>query len=231
MVPLKMLVGALAATLSCTALAQTTDLPEPPAPMYRPVQEPGAGPDLQPAIAPAVQHVPGTSADDDVFLQLRDAARQNDPLKAGALAARLPNYAIPAYVDYYRLKPRLRDASVEEVRAYLTRYQGTAIADRLRNDWLLELGRQRDWINFDREFPLYLIQDDTQVKCYALQLRSLKGENVAPAARALLISPPNYGDGCGALLAQLAQSNQFSADDLLTQMRLAGEQHATGPAH
>jgi soluble lytic murein transglycosylase len=232
MVPLKILVGALVAAVSCTALAQNTDLPEPSVPMYRPVQEPGAAPasDLQPAIQPSALHVPGSSADDDVFLQLRDAARQNDPLKAATLAARLTNYSMPGYVDYYRLKPRLRDASVEEVRAYLARYQGTAIADRLRNDWLLELGRQRDWVNFDREFPLYLIQDDTQVKCYALQSRALKGENVAPAARALLISPPNYGDGCGALLAQLAQSNQFTTDDLLTQLRLSGEQHATGPS-
>jgi soluble lytic murein transglycosylase len=228
MVPLKMLVGALAATLSCTALAQTTDLPDPAEPMYRPVQEPAIGP----AVAPAVLSVtPGSaSADDDVFLQLREAARQNDPNKATALASRLPNYAIPGYVDYYRLKPRLRDASVAEVRAFLTRYQGMAIADRMRNDWLLELGRQRDWPNFDREFPLFVLKDDTQVKCYALQSRIAKGENVAAEARALLLSPPNYGDGCGTLLAQLAQASQFTTDDLLAQLRLSGEQHATGPS-
>jgi soluble lytic murein transglycosylase len=227
MVPLKMLVGALAATLSCAALAQTTDLPDPAEPMYRPVQEPAIGP-----AAPAVlSTTPGSaSADDDVFLQLREAARQNDSNKAIALAARLPNYAIPGYVDYYRLKPRLRDASVAEVRAFLTRYQGMAIADRMRNDWLLELGRQRDWANFDREFPLFVLKDDTQVKCYALQSRIAKGENVAAEARALLLSPPNYGDGCGNLLAQLAQANQFTTDDLLAQLRLSGEQHATGPS-
>jgi soluble lytic murein transglycosylase len=148
MVPLKMLVGALVAACSCTALAQSTDLPEPAAPsdvqMYRPVQEGN--------VAPAVLQAAPTAAnaDDDVFLQLRDAVRKDDPNKAALLAARLPNYAIPGYVDYYRLKPRLRDASVDEVRAYLTRYRGMAIADRMRNDWLLELGRQRDWANFDR---------------------------------------------------------------------------------
>jgi len=223
MFPLKMLVGALVATLSCTALAQTNDVPDPAEPMYRPVQEPDTGPAVLPVAA-------SSSSDDDVFLQLREAARQNDPIKASTLAARLPNYAIPGYVDYYRLKPRLRDASVDEVRAYLARYQGMAIADRMRNDWLLELGRQRDWANFDREFPLFVLRDDTQVKCYGLQSRILKGEKVAAEARALLLSPPGYGEACSGLLALLAQSNQFSTDDLLVQLRLAGEQHATGPS-
>ncbi len=224
MVPLKMLVGALVAAASCTALAQTTDLPEPDsAALYRPVQDAATAPAVLPSS-------PNSNADDDVFLQLRDAVRQNDTNKAAALAARLPNYAIPGYVDYYRLKPRLKDASAPEVMAYLARYQGMAIADRMRNDWLLELGRQGDWANFDREFPLFVLKDDTQVKCYALQSRLAKGENVAADARALLLSPPGYGDGCGGLIAQLAQANQFSQNDLLTQLRLAGEQHATGPA-
>ena len=229
MVPLKILVGALVAACSCTALAQTADLPEPDAPLYRPVQEGNTAPAVLQA-SPAGTAAASANPDDDVFLQLRDAVRQNDPNKAAALAARLPNYAIPGYVDYYRLKPRLRDASVDEVRAYLTRYRGMAIADRMRNDWLLELGRQRDWANFDREFPLFVLKDDTQVKCYALQSRIAKGENVAAEARALLLSPPGYGDGCGGLIAQLAQTSQFSIDDLLTQLRLAGEMHATGPA-
>jgi soluble lytic murein transglycosylase len=167
---------------------------------------------------------------DDVFGQLRDAARKNDADRAAALAARLPNYAMPGYVDYYRLKPRLRDASNDEVLDFLKRYQGSAIADRLRNDWLLELGRKRDWFNFDRELPLFVKNDDYQVKCYALLSRAVKGQNVAGDARALLDNPPLYGDACAALMAQLVQSGQFTETDLLAQLRLAGQMHATGPA-
>jgi soluble lytic murein transglycosylase len=167
---------------------------------------------------------------DDVFGQLRDAARKNDADRAAALAARLPNYAMPGYVDYYRLKPRLRDASNDEVLDFLKRYQGSAIADRLRNDWLLELGRKRDWFNFDRELPLFVKNDDYQVKCYALLSRAVKGQNVAADARALLDNPPLYGDACAALMAQLVQSGQFTEADLLAQLRLAGQMHATGPA-
>ncbi|HEX8786203.1 MAG TPA: transglycosylase SLT domain-containing protein [Telluria sp.] len=167
---------------------------------------------------------------DNLFLQLRDAARQNDAASAAALAARLPDYVIPSYVDYYRLKPRLRDASNDEILDFLKRYEGSAIADRLRNDWLLELGRRRDWANFDRELPLFVKNDDYQVKCYALLSRAMKGEKVADAARLLLDNPPNYGEACAALVAQLTQSGQFSTKDLLAQLRLAGEMHATGPS-
>ena len=83
MVPLKMFVGALVAALSCTALAQTTEVPEPDsAAMYRPVQESAMAPAVLPNSA-------NSNTDDHVFLQLRDAVRQNDTNKAAALAARL----------------------------------------------------------------------------------------------------------------------------------------------
>lgn len=161
--------------------------------------------------------------DDDIFLALRDAARRDDANKAAELADRLPDYAIPSYVDYYRLKPRLRDASASEVRAYLERYAGSAIADRLRNDWLLELGRQRDFTTFDEQYPQFALDDDLQLKCYVLISRATKGENVAAPARALLVSPKDYGDGCSTLIATLASAGQFSADDLWSQIRLASE--------
>jgi len=230
----------LAATglLSFAALAQPAPpATAPPAPSSVPA----------PAAAPAAPAAPAGSAtaalqagsdaareatreQDDIFLQLRDAARQNDPNRAAGLASRLPNYAIPSYVDYYRLKPRLRDASNEEVLDFLKRYEGSAIADRMRNDWLLELGRKRDWVNFDRELPLFVKNDDYQVKCLGLLSRAIKGQPVATEARALLDNPPLYGDACAALVAQLAQSGQFTQADLLAQLRLAGEMHATGPS-
>lgn len=163
------------------------------------------------------------AGDDDIFMALRDAARRNDAAQAGELAARLPNYAIPSYVDYYRLKPRLKDASGIEIRDYLARYDGTAIADRLRNDWLLELGRKRDWAVFDAQLPLYVVNDDMQVKCYALLSKLSRGATVADDARALLTSPKEYGEACPVLISALVEAGQFNADDVWAQIRLAAE--------
>ena len=227
-------VATLAGTglMSLSAAAQTGIVPAAPvAPATPPALQPAIAPAVQTAVAPAAPDAAAAArADDEVFLLLREAARQDDALGAASYAARLPNYAIPSYVDYYRLKPRLRTASADEVRDFLQRHQGSAIADRMRNDWLLELGRNRDWLNFDQQYPLFVLDDDTQVKCFGLMSRAVRGEKVAAEARALLINPPGYGDACASLIATLAQAGQFDANDLLTQLRLAGEQHATGPA-
>jgi soluble lytic murein transglycosylase len=173
--------------------------------------------------AQAQRRVAFSASPDEVFLALRDAARRDDPVKAGELASRLVEYPIPSYVEYYRLKPRLREAAPAEIRDFLSRHDGTAIGDRLRNDWLLELARTRDWTTFDEQFPLFTLKDDTQLKCYALLSRLNKSENVADEARALLVLPKEFGEGCVVLIGALVQAGQFNQDDLWRQVRLAAE--------
>lgn len=180
----------------------------------------------------AQKRLPAGATPDDIFLALRDAARSDDSATAASLAARLPDYAIASYVDYYRLKPRIRDfsATESEIRDFLTRYEGSAIADRLRNDWLLALGKRGNWTVFDEQYPQFVLNDDVQVKCFALNSRALKGQNVADEARALLVSPKDYGQGCSDLIATLAQNHQFDDSDVWTQIRQAAEAGANNVA-
>ncbi|HJV81627.1 lytic transglycosylase domain-containing protein [Noviherbaspirillum sp.] len=174
-------------------------------------------------VAEAKKPVAVLASDDDVFAALREASRNGDTARAQELASRLGNYAIPSYVDYFRLRPRINSASEQEIRDFLNRYEGSAIADRLRNDWLLELGRARNWTLFDEQYPQFMVNDDTQVKCYALLSKAEKGQNVADEARALLVAPQNYGEACASLISTLVQTNQFTADDFWAQVRLVAE--------
>jgi soluble lytic murein transglycosylase len=167
------------------------------------------------------------TSEDAAFQALRDASRRGDALAADGLATPLASYPIPSYVDYYRLKPRLRDATQQDVDAFAARYPGSAIADRLRNDWLLELGRRRDWAGFDQQYPLFILNDDTQVKCYALMSKASRGIKVADEARALLNVPRDVGDGCIALVAQLLENGQFDSEDVWAQVRRAAETGST----
>ena len=185
---------------------------------------------LAQAVPPVTPAAPDTRSEDDAFLLLRDASRKEDMEKVDFYAGRLANYQVPSYVDYYRLKPRIRQLTEAQFRDYLARYKGSAIADRFRNDWLLELGRQRNWVIFDEQYPQFALDDDTQLKCYALMSRLAKGQKVADEARNLLQSPPGYGEACGSLITALAQSGQFDSNDLWAQIRLAGQTNATGPA-
>ncbi len=168
-------------------------------------------------------------------MQLRDAARANDPAKAAVLAAQIPNYPAPSYVEYFTIKPQLFDsqgharidAPDAPVLSFLQRNDGQAIADRMRNDYLVVLGSRHDWKNFEQQYARFVLNDDTQVKCYALEARLSKGENVAEAARALLVDPKWYGDGCVDLIGALAESGQFTSDDIWQQIRIAYEQNYT----
>ncbi len=173
--------------------------------------------------------------DDRIFLQLRDAARTNDAAKAAALAAQIPNYSAPSYVEYFTIKPQLFDsqgharidAPDAPVLSFLQKYDGQAIADRMLNDYLVVLGSRHDWKSFQQQYARFVLNDDTQVKCYALEARMSKGENVADAARPLLVEPKWYGDGCVDLIGALAESGQFTTDDIWQQIRLAYEQNYT----
>lgn len=216
--------GQFALTAIATALSWTL-LATPAAAQKRTVSSNGQG--------AASSMIP--SNPDDAFRALRDAARKNDVARAYAISATLVDYPVPSYVEYFRIKPQLFDASGlaridapdDEVRAFLQRYQGEAIADRMRNDWLLVLGKRRDWANFDAQYPQFVLKDDTQVECYALLSRALKGQNVATEARALLTEPKNYGEGCVDLIGYLYQSRQITRSDVAFQARTALEQNYT----
>ena len=135
------------------------------------------------------------------------------------LAAQIPDYPAPGYVEYFTIKPQLFDsqgharvdAPDEPVLSFLQRYDGQAIADRLRNDYLVVLGGRHDWRNFEQQYSRFVLNDDTQVKCYALEARAARGENVADAARALLVDPKWYGDGCVDLIVALGRASNSQA--------------------
>lgn len=161
--------------------------------------------------------------DDDRFMALRDAAFHDDSKAAAAHAARLTQYDIPSYVEYYALRARLGSSGYDDVRAFLDKYAGTAVADRLRNDWLLLLGRRNEWTLFDQQYPQFVLADDQQLRCYALQSRASRQQNVSEEARKLLSTPRDFGEGCYSLLNYLAANGQFSEADLWSEMRMATE--------
>jgi len=178
---------------------------------------------------------PAPMSDDRIFVQLREAARNNDAARAAQLASMIPDYPAPSYLEYFQIKPQLFDSSGharldapdEPVLSFLKRHDGEALADRMRNDYLTVLGARHDWRNFDAQYARFVLDDDTQIKCYALESRAARGEYVADAARALLVEPRYYGDGCVDLITALAAEKQFTPEDVWQQILLAYEQNAT----
>ena len=164
--------------------------------------------------------------DDDRFMALRDAAYHDDASNAELHADALASYDIPSYVDYYRIRSHLLRASNAEISDFINRYDGSAIADRMRNDWLNLLGKRGNWDLFDQQYPLFVVADDNQLRCYAVLSKAVKGQKVINEAKNLLNAPRDYGDGCYSLITYLTDNGQFTQADLWTQMRMAAENGA-----
>ena len=117
---------------------------------------------------------------DDSIVDAREALRKKDKAKLSTLRNTVVNarHPLAMWVDYWDLGSRLPDAQQTELDAFYARWPGTYVEDRLRNDWLLELGRRRDWANFVREFPRFRMNDDREVTCYALLTQHQAGQGV-----------------------------------------------------
>ncbi|MBW8760913.1 MAG: lytic transglycosylase domain-containing protein, partial [Burkholderiales bacterium] len=176
--------------------------------------------------APAAPPAPA-AADADLAVQARDAWVKRDRKRLAVLAdaAREQNHALAGWVDYFELNARLSEARQAELDAFYARYAGSYVEDRLRNDWLLELGRRRDWANFRHDHAAYLMRDDREVACYALLAEHASGAKISvDAARTAWMAQKDGDDGCQQLASALVDAGLFKADTLWAKARLATEQ-------
>ncbi len=162
---------------------------------------------------------------DDTVVQAREALRKKDAVQLAAARQAVQRSAHPLaqWVEYWELGNRLAEAQQAELDAFAARWSGTYVEDRLRNDWLLELGRRRDWANFRVEFPRFRMNDDREVTCYALLTQHLDGQDVRDAARAAWYAQRELDDGCHLLAKTLREARKFSDADLWHEARLSVE--------
>jgi len=162
----------------------------------------------------------------------REAARKRDKPRLAAARAALAaaQHPLALWADYWDLSGRLADASADEVEAFYARWPGSYVEDRLRNDWLLELGRRRDFTRLARDYPRFRMNDDREVACWALLADHLAGRDVADAARSAWLAQRELDEGCNMLATALVDAKRFSADDVWRKARLAVEAQRPGAA-
>jgi soluble lytic murein transglycosylase len=157
---------------------------------------------------------------DDDFMSMREAFRVKDTRKLELYAPRLKGHVLEPYAAYWQLQAQLDDAEPQAIRAFLTEHKGTALAERLRTDWLKRLGKNQQWDLFDAERAA-LIEDDIEVSCYTLQSRVRTDAAAAREARPLWFTEKETPASCTPLFAMLASSGQLSVQDIWTRVRLA----------
>ncbi|HEY0957357.1 MAG TPA: lytic transglycosylase domain-containing protein, partial [Roseateles sp.] len=170
---------------------------------------------------------PAAPVDNDLAVQAREAWVKRDRKRLAGLvdAARGQGYPLAGWVEYFDLNLRMAEIRQPDMDAFYARYPGSYVEDRLRNDWLLELGRRRDWANFRRDHASYVMRDDREVACYAL-LADLAagGKPAVDTARAAWMAQRDGDDGCQQLASAMVDAGLFKPDTLWAKARQATEQ-------
>ena len=181
--------------------------------------------------APAPEAALRAQSSDGLLLEAREAFRRKDAARLAGLRSALPaGHTLAVWVDYWELTNRLPTTLPEEVDAFYARWPGTYLEDRLRNDWLLELGRRRDWDRITLDFPRFRMNDDREVTCYALLADHVRGKPVLDAARAAWAAQREPDDGCALLASTLFEAKLLSADDVWAKTRGSMESGRTRTA-
>ncbi|MDD2881950.1 MAG: transglycosylase SLT domain-containing protein [Rhodoferax sp.] len=172
--------------------------------------------------AQAAASTPGTA--DTVFLEMNQAYKNGQSKRLSELLPQTRGHLLEPWAAYWELRARLETASPQEITAFLKRYQGTYQEDRLRNDWLLLLGQNRDWNTFMVEHPSYRMGDDRSVRCYAL-LADFNGrqQEVAAQIETLWLAQPNADDACAAAADQQLKAGKLKAHSAWVRARLGME--------
>jgi soluble lytic murein transglycosylase len=181
-----------------------------------------AGALLQAGLACAQSASGGSDA---AVLEMREAFRRNNTGQLASLLPQVRGHALEPLAMYWDMRPRLETASVADIRVALDRMAGTYWEDRLRNDWLLLLGKARNWAVFEAELPKFRMQDDRQVRCYGLMLDAAAGRIPADAAavqvQANWLAQREAEDGCATAAQALLASGHLKPEAVWQRARLA----------
>ncbi|MDR2853421.1 MAG: lytic transglycosylase domain-containing protein [Burkholderiaceae bacterium] len=162
---------------------------------------------------------------DNVMLQMKQAFQRGDSATLTALLPQAIGNPLEAWAAYWELRLRLDTAGTDEINAFFTRYAGSYQEDRLRNDWLLQLGKNGSWDTFSTAYSAYRMRDDAEVDCYAVLADMAHGNSPTPEqtqqVRTNWLAQRVAGDGCLQATSQLLNAGLITADTVWRKARLA----------
>lgn len=168
---------------------------------------------------------------DATVQEAREALRVRD--KPRLMAARdaliAAHHPLAPWADYWYFQARLIEAGPTEVDEFLGRWPDSYVADRARNDWLLELGRRQDWRTFLRIQPAFRMNDDREVSCLGVLARfQTRAPMEGPGdwreqARQAWWGQKDADYGCDAMAQALLAARVLEPADVWRKLRLAVE--------
>jgi soluble lytic murein transglycosylase len=174
-------------------------------------------------------------ADDDLkpqreqFLQARKALKEWRMDDFERISAELRDYPLYSYLEFEKLRQRIQQAGAHEVAAFIKRYQGQPVSWRMRQFWLYELARRKDWALFLKEFQG---KQPAELQCYKLQAEIKTGptKTFTEDAIKLWLVGKSQEDVCNPVFKYLYDNGLITSRLLWQRIRLAMKNHKTGLA-
>ena len=156
---------------------------------------------------------------DAQFLLARDAFRVGDAQRLERAAAALGDHELAPYAEYYKLRMQLETIDDAGVQAFLNKYEGSYVAEKLRVDWVQFLAKKERWSQVESE-AAKLKAPEQDVQCMALQARLFRKEaglldEIQPLWLNLLTPP----DACLPVLEALIWDKRVLAADVWERIR------------
>ena len=176
-----------------------------------------------PACAATSAAVDATRSDEAV-LDMAQAYKQRDTKRLSGLLPAAKGSVLEPWAAYWELSARLDTASRAEIEGFLSRWAGSYQEDRLRADWLLQLGRNRDWPAFRQQLAQYRMGDDRSIACYGLWSDWLAtGADVAAQVQDLWLAQREPEEACAGLAEELIKAKKMPPQAAWVRARLGME--------
>jgi len=176
------------------------------------------------AAAAAFAQAADTPHSDEAVLEMAQAYKQQDQKRLTNLLPAAKGSTLEPWAAYWELSLRLDRASKSEIEGFFARYAGSYQEDRLRADWLLQLGRNREWSTFRQQFAQYRMGDDRAIQCYGLWSDwSTSNADVSRQVQELWLVQREAEDACAGVAEELIKAKKMQPQVAWVRARLGME--------
>lgn len=160
------------------------------------------------------------AADREQFARAYAALTSGQRTQAAQLIRGLEDYPLYSYYRYHELQRNLHRAADDDIRQFLTAYDGSLLASRLRHDWLKQLGKAGRWQAY---LDAYRPQSDAALQCWQITARIETDalEGVIADARRLWLVGKSQPDQCNRAFDYLAGEQAIDDELRYARIRLA----------
>jgi soluble lytic murein transglycosylase len=161
---------------------------------------------------------------DQTVLDMAQAFKLGERKQLTQLLPQAKGSLLEPWAAYWELSIRLDQADKAEIENFLSRYAGTYQEDRLRAEWLVQLGRNREWATFRAQLPLYRMEDERSIQCYALWSDYLTSDaDVAKVLQETWLAQREPDEACADAAQELIKARKMPAQVAWLRARLGME--------